>query len=145
MTTWIAAAPRTVHIEALDVPHTRVSWPENFGTPAASNGVKPAVRDISPSGTTAGERRHHVWLAAGTYQLWLDYLRAVSGGGICEALIGAQSAGTIDTSGATSNNIWAPFPTSVVLASSGLLDVVIRKTTVAGSVQFHELVLRRTS
>lgn len=137
------ATRRPVVITALDVAQVRTNWPENFTFPVSGTTVPPFVRDNSPSGTTVAERRHEVWLDAGTWQGYLGHQRNTSQG-TCELLIDNVTAGTINTAG-TANDLYAAFPTSLVIAQPGPHMVTIRKTTASGLVSFVDLILRRTA
>lgn len=99
------------------------------------------------------ERRHRVWLDAGTYQAVISAEHA-TGRGVLEVLIGRwadntptlTSCGTVDTSTPA-----GPAVTTTVLGTSvttdvpGWVPVVIRKTNQANVGRFVQLVLNKTA
>lgn len=136
---------KLVTIHALDPANERVNWAETLSFPVSSAATAPHAQDRSLTTATLGERRHQVWLDAGTWEAYLAYERIATLGGTCEILIDGVSVGTIDTTG-TSNALLVKVGTTFTVAQSGLHWVTIRKTAAtAAGVRFIRLDLRRTS
>lgn len=136
---------KVVTIYALDPTNERVNWTETLSFPIGSASVAPHVQDRSLTTATLGERRHQLWLDAGTWEAYLAYERIATLGGTCEILIDGVSVGTIDTTG-TSNTLVAKVGTTFAVAQPGLHWVTIRKTAAtAAGVRFIRLDLRRIS
>jgi len=140
----VVAPPRPdiVRIGAQHPATQRSAWAEALTFPSGV-GLAPTVRDTSPSGTTIGERRHRVWLDAGTYAGHVAYQQQ-AGGGTVQVLVGHTSLGSVATAGADAH-LWASLATPVVIESPGWYPVTVRKTAASGAVGFVELALRRTA
>jgi hypothetical protein len=145
---WPLGPDRTAVVTALDPPHTRTNWPENlaFGAPNNNNLAPRPGWDVSPTGTTQGQREHRVWLEAGTWRAVVEMLfDSGAPAGTFEALIDSSSLGTVNGAGETGGNAARALPNAVVVGTSGVHNVVIRKTTANGAVSFLKLTLRRTA
>lgn len=139
--------PRTI-IDASTPAQGRSSWTEAWtGLTGGLGGY-----DQSGGGTTVGERRHRVWLDAGTYRATVT-MQEDTGLGTVEVLIGRwvgntptlTSCGTKANAAGTPTLVTTRLGTSVTTAVAGWHPVVIRKTSASGAVRFVQLVIDKTA
>lgn len=138
---------RTV-IDASTPADGRSSWTEAWT--ALTGGL--GGYDQSGGGTTVGERRHRVWLDAGTYRATVT-TQEDTGLGTIEVLIGKWASNTpaLISCGTKANAAGSPtlvttrLGTTVTTDISGYHPVYIRKTAASGAVRFVQLVLDKTA
>jgi len=134
------AKRRVIYIEALTPAEERIAWPELLNFAVTGVQAMPCAQDRAPADAVQGERRHQIWMDAGTWQGHLYFERNTSLG-TCEALIDGSTMGTIVTAG-TGNDMVTAFGTQVVVNQPGLHWVTIRKTV--AQIRIMRLSLRRT-
>lgn len=135
-------------IDASTPPTFRSSWAAAV-TPIAGT----ALAYDEATASALRERRHRVWLDAGTYQAVVSAEHA-TGRGILEVLIGRYngataelvSCGTVDTSTPAGPAVTTTvLGTSVVNHVPGWVPVVVRKTNQANVGRFVQLVINKTA
>jgi hypothetical protein len=148
-TTVSPATPKQVVIEASQLADGRLSWTEAWAAIAGAA----AGYDEATTGATVRERRHRVWLDAGTYRATVTFQHA-TGNGTGQVLIGRwvgntptlTSCGTVDTSTPAGPAFTTTrLGTTVATAVAGWHPVVIRKTAVNAPVRFVRLVLDKVA
>ena len=144
-------AKRTV-IDATTPADGRLAWP--VVTPVPIAGTTLTYDEATASALR--ERKHRVWLDAGTYRATISAEHA-TGRGVLEVLIGnwptgatltptLTSCGTVDTSTPAGPAVTTTIlGTSVTTAISGYVPIVIRKTNTATVGRFVQLVLDKTA
>ncbi len=139
--------PTQIIIEASQPATFRSSWTESFGQTTSGWG-----RDLSGAGTTVGERRHRVWLDAGTYRATVTMEEDTTLGTV-EVLIGRWNGNTqqLTSCGSKANAAAVPtivttrLGTSVATHVAGWHPIVIRKTSATGAIRFVKLVIDKTA
>lgn len=139
-------SPASVFIDPRDVATRRSNWAEalSFGGVTGNNNIAPRILDNSGGGTTVGERRHRVWLEAGT---WAGNVMCwqVTGNGVLEVLVAGTSLGTVNQGAVADLVTYFALGTSVTISTPGWYPVVIRKTSASGVANFGGLLLRKTA
>jgi lysophospholipase L1-like esterase len=139
--------PEGVVVEAATSTVIRSSWTESLT--AVPDSVVPIVYDASPTGATVGERRHRIWLDAGTYQGRIMLARG-NDRGQCQVLVGHTSLGTADCYQASADVTVFTLGSNVTIDYPGWYPVTIRKLATKNAssseyaIRFYRLHLRKT-